>query len=243
MTDPKLKIYENVEKVVETLAGEFVSLASKKEKAGEKIFLALSGGSTPQSLFRTLADKYSNQIDWKNIHFFWVDERCVPPEDPESNYRSANELLLRPAAVPKENIHRIKGEDLPEEEAKRYEEEILAAVPLKYNIPRFDWVWLGMGDDGHTASIFPDQLALMYSEDICQTAIHPVSKQKRITLTGKVLNHARKVTFLVTGSAKTEIARIILKEPELRQKYPAAHVRPSEGELDWYMDEAAAKAL
>jgi len=243
MTDPKLKIYESVDKVVEALAGEFASFASKKEKAGEKIFLALSGGSTPQALFKTLAEKYASRINWRNIHFFWADERCVPPGDPESNYRSANELLLSRVGVPDKNIHRMRGEDSPEEEALRYESVILSIVPLKYNIPRFDWIWLGMGDDGHTASIFPDQLALMYSDRICQTAIHPVTKQKRITLTGKTLNHARRVSFLVTGPAKTEISRIVLKETELRQKYPAAHVRPSEGEVDWYMDEAATGAL
>lgn len=243
MTEPKIQIYENAEKVVEALAEDFFQFCGKKEKAGEKISLALSGGSTPKALFQYLAENFEQKINWKNIHFFWVDERCVKPDDPESNYGAAKHLLLDPVAVPAENVHRMKGESDPEQEAIRYETEVLSAVSLKYNLPRFDWIWLGMGEDGHTASVFPDQLALMHSERICETAVHPVTKQKRITLTGKALNHARRATFLVTGKSKAEMARLVLKEPELRHKYPASHIRLSEGELEWYLDKAAAGLL
>ena len=243
MSDAKLKIYKNTQRVVETLAEDFQQFMEKKGKAREKAYLALSGGSTPQQLYQYMADNYHDKIDWDNVHFFWVDERCVPPEDQESNFGAAKRLFFDHINIPSTNVHRMIGEADPEQEAARYAEEIRKYVPLKYDLPQFDWVWLGMGDDGHTASIFPDQLALMHHEEICATAIHPVSKQKRITLTGKAINHAHRVSFLVTGAGKAGMVNTVLNDNVSNHRFPAYHIKPAEGLLEWYLDEAAAAAM
>jgi 6-phosphogluconolactonase len=243
MGEPKLKIYKNTNMVVEAMAEDFCSFMEKKARLKENAYVALSGGSTPQDLFKFLAEHHRNNIAWENIHFFWVDERCVPSDDRESNYGLANNLLFDKIDIPSENVHRIKGENDPEVEEERYAEEILKFVPLIYNLPRFDWIWLGMGDDGHVASIFPDQLALMHIDKICATAIHPVTKQRRITLTGRSMNHSKRASFLVTGKGKAPMVNIILKVPGINQRFPASHIKPSEGVLEWYLDEDAASEL
>jgi 6-phosphogluconolactonase len=243
MAEPKLKIYKSPQRVVDTLAEDFFHFMEKKAKSKEMAYVALSGGSTPQSLFKHLAENYAKKILWHNVHFFWADERCVPPDDPESNFGMAKNLLFDNIDIPLENVHRIKGENDPETEAERYAGEILKYVPLIYNLPRFDWIWLGMGDDGHVASIFPDQLALIHSDKICATAIHPVTKQKRITLTGRAMNHAKRASFLVTGVAKAPMVNTILKVPGVNHRFPAFHIKPSEGILEWYLDEDAAAEL
>jgi 6-phosphogluconolactonase len=243
MGEPKLKIYKNIQRVVETLAEDFFQFMEKKARLKEMAHVALSGGSTPQDLFKYLSENYADKIAWENIHFFWVDERCVPPDDPESNFGVARSFLFEKIDIPLENIHRIKGENDHENEVERYADEILKFVPLIYNLPRFDWIWLGMGDDGHVASIFPDQLALMHLDKICATAIHPVTKQKRITLTGRSMNHTKRASFLVTGKGKAPMVNTILKVPGINHRFPAYHIRPSEGILEWYLDEAAASEL
>ena len=243
MNEPKLKIYKDSDEVVSALATDFAHFAEQKSKSKEPGFVALSGGSTPQQLFSYLADHYHDKIDWNSLHFFWVDERCVPPTDAESNYGVAKKLLFDRINIPENHIHRMRGEEDPAQEAQRYGEEILSHVPSRLNLPQFDWALLGMGDDGHTASIFPDQLSLMHSDAICETAVHPVSKQRRITLTGRVINHARRVSFLVTGKGKAEMTEIILRKPGVNNKYPAFHIRPAGGNLEWYLDKDAAALL
>ncbi|MCI5080180.1 MAG: 6-phosphogluconolactonase [Saprospiraceae bacterium] len=204
------------------------------------VHIALSGGSTPKLLFDLLADQYMQDIKWEQIHFYWGDERCVPPDDSESNFKTANDLLLKNIVVPPGNIHRIQGEDDPAEEAKRYSQEIINHVPATAGRPTFDLIILGMGADGHTASIFPDQMELLRSDQICEVATHPETGQKRVTLTGRILNNALQTIFLVTGSSKSAIVKTILGKEEGYLKYPAAHVHPSHGELAWFLDEAAA---
>jgi 6-phosphogluconolactonase len=243
MGEPKLKIYKSTQRVVDTLAEEFFQFMEKKAKSKEIVYMALSGGTTPQSLFRHLSENYAEKIPWENVHFFWVDERCVSPDDPESNFGMAKNLLFDNIEIPLENVHRIKGENDPETEVDRYADEILKYVPLMFNLPRFDWIWLGMGDDGHVASIFPDQLALIHSDKICAKAIHPVTKQKRVTLTGRALNHTKRASFLVTGAAKAPMVNTILKVPGKNNRFPAFHIKPSEGILEWYLDEEAAIKL
>ena len=147
--------------------------------------------------------------------------------------------LLSKIDFPEENVHRIKGEDDPEQEAARYSAEILKNVPGENMIPRFDIIILGMGPDGHTASIFPHQMELLTTARICDVATHPESGQKRITLTGKVLNQANKVAFLVTGGNKKEKVKEILTKTGNWKLYPAAHVKPINGELIWFLDDSA----
>ncbi len=210
------------------------------------IFLAFSGGTTPEMFFQKLAARQKNQAtatDWSRIHIFWVDERCVPPDHHESNYGMTNHSLLKALNLPKNQVHRIHGEDDPEKEALRYENEIRMVFQEQTGIPVFDWIFLGMGEDGHIASIFPGRLELLESPDLCAVAHHPRSGQSRITITGPLIRNARRISFLVTGENKSGIIRqIIRKEPEAIH-YPAFYIRPVNGDMDWYLDSAAAKQL
>ena len=236
---PNLHIFKNPEELATQFAGQLMSWA--ENHSGEIFHLAISGGTTPNLLFSVLAEKYANSPLWQKIHFWWVDERMVPPDHPESNFGVAWKLLLSQISIPEGNIHRIKGENFPEIEALSYSAQIHEKLPLSENWPAFDLILLGMGDDGHTASIFPDQMHLLNSEHICEIAIHPMTGQKRITLTGKVINNADKICFLVTGSGKANPFSEISKRTEKSTLLPAAFVIPKNGDLYWYVDESAAQ--
>jgi len=221
----------------------FAQWLEEMARNSEKLTIALSGGSTPAVLFQLLAEQYKDKIDWTKLHFFWGDERCVPPDDEESNFKMANELLFEQVGVPIANIHRIKGEAPPAEEARRYAEEIKSVVSSENGLPVFDLIILGMGEDGHTASIFPNQMELLKETSWCAVAQHPESGQKRITLTGPVINNARQVAFLVTGASKAEKVKAVFSKEENSERYPAAHVRPEHGALHWFIDEASCELL
>lgn len=205
--------------------------------------IALSGGSTPKIVFDELATDFHDTIDWNQVHLYWGDERCVPPNDSESNYKMTVDHLLSKIDIPEENIHRIYGENIPAEEALRYAEVLKSRLPHFEGVPQFDLVILGMGDDGHTASIFPYNIHLWDSGNLCEVAVHPDSGQKRITITGKVINNAKKVAFLVTGDSKMEKVREIVAKTGNFRSYPASLVAPNSGELDWFLDAAAAREL
>jgi 6-phosphogluconolactonase len=217
--------------VAEDFADYFASEVVKKP-----YFVALSGGSTPKILFKLLAEKYSDSIDWSNIFFFWGDERCVDPEDAESNFKMAKELLFDHIDIPLSNIHRVHGEEAPAQEADRYGQKLTELLPSKNGWPVFDMVILGMGDDGHTASIFPHQMDLLGSEKVAEVAAHPSSGQKRVTLTGKVINHAEQVVFLVTGENKRTILTEIIRNSGSAESYPASYIKPEGGNLHWFTD-------
>lgn len=204
---------------------------------------ALSGGSTPKILFDYLAKQYGESPLWTKIHFYWGDERCVPPTDDESNYKMTKERLFDKAKIPQANIHRILGENEPGREAERYGQILLDKMPVKKGLPVFDMVILGMGEDGHTASIFPNQMELLVSESVCEIGIHPDSGQQRVTLTGPVINQAREVVFLVTGAGKKDKIKEIFEKNGDWHDYPAAHIQPQDGVLKWYVDQAAVSAL
>jgi len=205
--------------------------------------VALSGGSTPRQLFSHLASNFRESIDWKRILIFWEDERCVPPDSDESNYRMAKESLLENVPIPAENIFRIQGEADPAAEAKRYGEIIRKHVPSVNNIPEFDFMMLGLGEDGHTASIFPGNLHLFSSDLLCEVAMHPVSKQKRVTATGMLINSSYNIIFLVTGKSKAEMVSNVIEHKNGWEKLPASHVQPINGKLYWLLDENAAVNL
>lgn len=207
------------------------------------VHIALSGGSTPQIVFEELASHKKDAIDWSNVHFYWGDERCVPPTDEQSNYKMTQEYLLSQITIPATNIHRIKGEDNPTEEAERYEELLREKLPFSGGVPSFDLVILGMGEDGHTASIFPHEIGLWESDKLCAVAVHPESGQKRITITGKVINHSKEVAFLVTGIGKKEKVAEIMKQQGDFKDYPATLVAPENGNLIWFLDKEAASGL
>jgi len=232
-----LKIFSTKSELALYFCDELVELVSQNDK----IFLCLSGGSTPEIIFQTLSKKYREKIDWAKVHLFWGDERCVPPDSDESNYGMTKKYLLKFIDIPENNVHRIEGENNPEAEKRRYSEEIKNIVPLKNRFPGFDLVMLGLGEDGHTASIFPDQIQVMNSENICEVAIHPSTGQKRITLTGNVINNAKELIFLVTGESKSEIIKKVIEE---RKKiFPAEFINPVCGKLQYYMDSKAASLL
>lgn len=238
-----IKIYSTPTKTVEKFAEYLERLIEKSVSKNKEFYLSLSGGSTPQRLFKELKKNYSKSIKWQYVHFFWGDERCVSVNDPESNYGVARELLLNSIDIPEENIHYINGEESPEIEAVRYSNEILKIVPIKNGLPSFDICILGLGTDGHTASIFPDQMKLLESNKICEVATHPESGQKRITITGEIINNSSKIYFLVTGESKKEVVAEILKSKDNYLKYPASHIKPSYGNLSWYLDESAGSLI
>ena len=199
---PNLHIYKSPEELAEAFALQFMSWIAAN--SGNTFHLAISGGKTPNLLFIILAQKYTTSTLWQKVHFWWVDERMVPPDDPESNFGTAHQLLFSKIILPEENIHHIKGENDPESEALSYSQQIQEKVTSQNGWPTFDVILLGMGDDGHTASIFPNQMQLIDSKRICEVGVNPQTGQQRVTLTGSVINHAMKVCFLVTGSSKAD---------------------------------------
>ena len=236
-----IQVAETPELVAEQFAKELFRRINTH--TGHSFHLALSGGSTPKLLFRHLSTKYRDTMPWSKIHFWWGDERCVPPNHADSNFGMTQQYLFSEIPVPDSNIHRIKGERNPEEEAKAYSEAISKTVETNDKWPVFDMIILGMGDDGHTASIFPHEPGLLYADTFCAVATHPTSGQKRISLTGNVLNHAREISFLVTGENKADrLYEIMNNRPEAIM-YPAYHIRPVQGSLTWYIDRAAAARI
>lgn len=232
-------------KYPEELASEFASRLMNwvENHSGNEFHLAISGGKTPDLLFDILAENYADSVLWQKLHFWWVDERMVPPTHSENNFGVVQNLLFSKISIPEENIHRIKGENASEEEAFSYSAQIQEKLPVENGWPVFDLILLGMGDDGHTASIFPDQMELLVSGKICEVATHPVSGQKRVTLTGKVINNAANVCFLVTGKSKSDRLAEIFLHQESTKLAPAAHIQPLGGQLEWYVDEAASQLI
>lgn len=205
--------------------------------------LALSGGSTPRRLFEYLAKHYRDSIPWGSVHLWWGDERCVPPRHEDSNYRMTKESLLSGVIIPPDNVHRILGENPPAQEAERYAMEMRKYMPMEAGLPKFDLIMLGLGEDGHTASIFPHQMELIDTDAWTAVAAHPDSGQQRISLTGRVINQAEAVFFLVTGAGKAERVVEILEDHEGSERYPARHIHPASNNFTWYLDRAAATKL
>jgi 6-phosphogluconolactonase len=244
--NPDVRIFTSADIMADSLAEEFYRHVIKEFATRSKLNFALSGGNTPMLFFEMLSNfnnQKKNKIDWKNLNFFWGDERCVPPDSDESNYGNAEKVLFSQIDIPRENVHRINGENKPEDEVKRYSELILKHVPSKNGIPIFDWVFLGVGDDGHTASIFPNQMHLLTSDKICEIAEHPESGQKRITLTGTTINMAKRITFMASGESKQEVLSSILNREGSSKKYPASKIAPQHGKMDWYLDAASAEKI
>lgn len=234
-------IYSDQKQAVKALSKVIFKLT--KSSTQERFNILLSGGNTPIKLFKKIAKKYSETIEWERIHFWWGDERCVLPDSEDSNYKQANDSLISKIVIPSSNVHRLKGEKDPEEEAVRYANEIKSNLNLRGENPVFDIVLLGLGDDGHTASIFPDELELFEDERICVVTSHPLTGQKRITITGSVLNNANRVFFLVTGENKSQRVSEIMNDDETAKLLPAYYIMPTNGELIWFIDEAAAQKI
>jgi len=240
-TFTEVRIFSKPKKVYNAIAKEILKLT--KNSTQENFDIALSGGNSPKGLFKKLSSKYADQIPWERIHFWWGDERCVSPDDEQSNYKMTVDYLLSKISIPEKNIHRIKGEADPEEEATRYAKEMENSLNSRGKDPVFDIIILGLGDDGHTASIFPDQLELFESEPSCAVAKHPITGQKRVTITGNVLNNANQIFFLVTGENKALRVSEIMNDNEAAKLLPAYYISPKNGELIWFLDEPAASLI
>jgi 6-phosphogluconolactonase len=238
-----IKIFDTPINLAKSFAEEMVRMITEKTRVKKTFTIALSGGTTPEIIFSVLSNDFPGSVAWQNVHFFWGDERCVPPSDSESNFRMAYEKLLSKINIPSVNIHRIAGENIPEIEAIRYSEEISDFTEKRDGIPLFDLIILGMGEDGHTASIFPGHTELFDSEKVCEVATHPVTHQKRITITGRTINNAENVFFLITGQKKALMVEYLFKKNSTLEDYPASHVTPVYGRLNWYLDKEASSFL
>lgn len=209
--------------------------------------VAISGGSTPQAAFKLLADPahpFANTIPWDKVQLFWVDERCVAPDNPESNYGVCKKLLLDHVAIPPANVHRMEGELDPEEAASRYESVLRNTLKLEgAEAPAFDLLLLGMGDDGHTASLFPHTEGLTQFGRLCIANHVPQKDTWRLTLTSPVINQAVEVVFEIGGAAKTDIVTEVFTCPRDPERLPSQLIRPVNGRLLVQMDEAAAGKL
>jgi 6-phosphogluconolactonase len=237
----EVKISPDSATLARVAAQEFHRLAEAGIQERGRFSVALSGGNTPRAVYFLLADEHK-ELPWDRIHIFFGDERCVPPDHPDSNFRMASESLLSKVPIPEENVHRIRAEQEPEAAAKDYDEQLTEFFHLNdHDWPRFDLIFLGLGDDGHTASLFPGSSAL--TDVSSRVAANWVEKLKtfRITLTFPVLNHAAEVIFLVSGKSKVQILSAVLRPGDRR--YPAQGVQPKNGRLLWLADQAAGQLL
>ena len=205
--------------------------------------IALSGGGTPKPIYARLATpEHRDRIPWEMVHLFFGDERCVPPDDARSNYRMVCEAWFDHARIPAENIHRIHGEDDPTIEALRYEQEI-ARFYRTAAFPAFDLILLGMGDNGHTASLFPGTAALREKERRVVAQYIEVMTTWRVTFTAPLINAARHVAFMAEGPGKAQMLQNVLEGPYQPDVWPSQLIQPASGELHWLVDAAAAAEL
>ena len=237
-----IEVLPSPQAIAERAAQNLSQLIRVVHQRGQRATVALSGGSTPKILFKLLAEEYKEKIDWQSLEIFFGDERSVPPNHQDSNYKTAMDLWLSHVPIPSDQIHRMEAEaeDL-DSAALRYEEVIRNTVTLNPDgIPVFDLIWLGMGGDGHTASLFPNTLALKETERLVVGNEVPQLQTQRMTFTYPLINSSAHVQFLVTGEEK---APIIKEISEGQGQYPSSEIAPECGALEWLIDEAAAKEL
>lgn len=235
-------IYPDKDSLAAAFVCEFQRFLGEVSAAGKPAHIALSGGSTPLAIFKQLAQA-STSDEWSGVQLYWGDERCVPPEHPDSNYGAAFNNMLEPLGLHRDQLNRIRGEEDPEREAERYAKLLMDQVPVVDGFPVFDWIWLGLGSDGHTASIFPHQIALWKAEEACVMATHPDTGQHRISISGGVINAAKRVSFICSGTEKAAVVKEILMKEGKFLDYPASYVNPDSDYLEWYLDKDATKLL
>lgn len=241
---PKIKIFKNIDDLSLGAAQLFIETSSQAIAARGRFLVALSGGSTPSRLYQLLAGApHRDSIDWEKTHVFWGDERCVPADDPNNNYHQARTALLDHVNIPADNAHRVQSDLEPASAALDYARTLkqFSAPPLAW--PRFDLVLLGMGDDGHTASLFPGSPVDVTEPVIAVTANYQDRPANRVSLTPPVFNSARRVIFLISGLSKAVTLTQVLSDISKMGLLPAQRIQPTEGELLWLVDEAAATSL
>jgi 6-phosphogluconolactonase len=244
----ELEVFPTASLVAEAAARRFVATANDAIRARGEFVVALSGGSTPRSMYARLAVEPAN-VNWSRVQVLWGDERCVPPDHPASNYRMAREALLDHVPIPAANVHRISGEDDPAKAATSYERVIRGVLRTPTGSPRdtpgarIDLVLLGLGEDGHTASLFPGAVALHDGQRWVTAEYVEAVSAWRVTLSPVIINAAAEVAFLVTGVAKAAILRQVLEGPRQPHRLPAQLIAPTAGRVRWFVDAPAAAAL
>ena len=237
---PEVRILPDLETLSREAATLFLRLSRRCVPSKGRFDVALSGGSTPGRFYRLLGEAPSReQVDWSHVHFYWADERCVQKEDEASNFKLAFDAFLSKVPVPEENLHRIRGEKGPVEGAEEYEKEIRAFFGGK-GYPVFDLIILGVGEDGHTASLFPCSESLQETAKLVVPVYPGRPGPDRITLSLPVLNHGDQVLFLVSGRSKAAVVREILGGGGKQKTYPAGLIRPVHGRITWLIDRDAA---
>ena len=243
MTNREIIICRDTGELSRKAAEQWVALARQAIAAHGRCTIALSGGSTPKALYSLLATgEFSEQVAWRQIHLFWGDERCVAPDHAESNFRMVKESLLSKIVIPVENVHRMIGEFEPAVAASAYETELRQCFLLSpEQLPRFDLVLLGLGEDGHTASLFPGSSALNETRRLVATTYVEKLNAHRLSLTVPVINNAAQIAFLVAGESKSAIVKEVLTSEKC--DYPAARIRPANGQLIWFVTQDAVSDL
>jgi 6-phosphogluconolactonase len=233
-----IQTFKDIHELSDVAKKAFSDRANRAIVERGRFLVALSGGSTPMKLYERLA---SESLDWSRMHFFWGDERCVPVDDAGNSYGQTKKILFDKIGTT--NIHRVESSLEPAQAAQAYARTLSGFADAPFDFPRFDLVLLGMGDDGHTASLFPNSPIDMTESVIAVTAHYQNRPANRVTLTPLVFNQAREIWFLVTGAGRAETLRNVLKDDKNLEKYPAQRIQPVNGKLVWLVDEAAGKFL
>jgi 6-phosphogluconolactonase len=238
---PNVRVFKDAEEMSRAAAEIFIAVAAQAIAERGRFLVALNGGGTPKRLFQLLASA-PDKMDWSRTHVFWGDERCVPPTDPENCYGMAKGILLDRVPIPADNVHRVLSELEAGEAVSDYLLTLKRFASPSLDWPRFDLVLLGMGNDGHTASLFPNSPVDAPAPVLAVTGNYEGRPARRITLTPPVFNSARDVMFLVTGASKANALLRVLNGEDL-QRYPAARIRLPDGQITWMVDEAAAREM
>ena len=240
----QIAIYSDTNTLSHQAAQHIIRIANESIVTRGRFSIALSGGSTPKVLYGLLAtEPYRSQLDWPSIEIFGSDERCVPPDSPDSNYATAQEVLLSKIPIPANHIHRMPADKADRDAASQEYALEMQRVFGTNGIPSFDLIQLGMGPEGHTASLFPHQSSLHEQQRLVIPVTVPKPPPPRLTFTPPILNAARHILFLVTGSDKADAVHAVLEGDYQPDEYPAQLVRPTNGEITWMLDTYAAEKL
>ena len=240
----EIQVFDNKADLFNNSATKIVSIAKEFIQKSGQFNIALSGGSTPKGVYTILSASLKDEIDWRKVHVFWSDERTVVSTHPDSNYRMAKESLLDLSGIPQINIHRVASEEDPMLAAQQYEDDIRDFFNVPDGVfPAFDLILLGMGDDGHTASLFPESEALSVHDRLVVDNYVKKMNTHRITFTFPLINHARNVMFMVSGSSKSKMVKQVLENTGAENPLPSQKVNPESGSLFWLLDKEAAADL
>ena len=241
--NPDIRIFKDLEQLSRHAAELLVAQAAQAIRERGRFLVALNGGSTPNRLFQLLATEYRDQVDWSKTHIFWGDERCVPATDSGSSYGQAQGVFLKHVMIPENQVHRVQGELAPASAAVEYAQTLKLFAEDHLDFPRFDLVYLGMGEDGHTASLFPGSPVDLTETVIPVTANYQDRPANRVTMTPLVFNRARLIVFMATGEKKANTLAEVLSDRYNPELYPAQRIEPGDGELIWLVDKDAASKL